>query len=88
MAQFFFIIFLIVDQDLGPINSIKRSVAISKGCRMSIFFYILVSLALNILGVITIVGLFVTVPVTMIGQAYIYRKFIQAPTLEVLAEQI
>jgi len=65
----------IVDAKAGVIDSIKQSVAITRGHRWQLFGLALMMVLLNILGAIVVgIGLLVTVPVTMLAHAYVYRK--------------
>ena len=67
--------FLIVDRQLGPIASLKESWAITKGVRLTLLgFYIVLGL-LNLAGLLALgIGLLVTMPVSSIACAYVYRK--------------
>jgi uncharacterized membrane protein len=67
--------YVIVDRGMGPIDALKRSMDLTRGVRMDIFLFALASLGLNLLGMIPcLLGLFVTVPMTMMAAAYIYRR--------------
>ena len=72
-----YVSYLIVDKDLGPVEAIKASWKITKGNAWNLFFFgILVGL-INILGVICLlVGLFVTIPLTLLASAFVYRKLL------------
>jgi uncharacterized membrane protein len=68
----------IVDQGLGPIEALQRSAALTQGVRMDLFLFGLVLLGLNILGAIAcLVGLLVTIPMSMMAGAYVYRRLDQ-----------
>jgi len=69
--------YLIVDKNLGPVEAIKKSWNMTRGNTWNLFFFgILVGL-INILGFIClIIGLFVTVPLTMLASVYVYRKLL------------
>ena len=72
---FGFYSFLIVDRGLGPIESLSRSAEITKGARMSLFLFGLLILGINFLGFLAlIIGLFVTVPISMIAWGYVFRQ--------------
>ena len=67
--------FVIVDRGLGPIESLSRSAEITKGARMSLFLFGLLILGINFLGFLAlIIGLFVTVPISMIAWGYVFRQ--------------
>ena len=73
-----FVPYLIVDRGLRPIRSLKESWRITDGNRWRIFLFWLALIGLNLLGVIAlVVGLFVTVPITLLALVHAYR-FLQA----------
>jgi len=75
--QFHFYDYFIVDKGVGPIEALKRSSAITKGVKWDLFSFILILGAINFLGALAFfVGLFITIPITMIAEAFIYRKLL------------
>jgi len=67
--------YLIIDKNLGPIAALKKSWKITKGVKWHLFLFALLLGLINILGVLMLgVGLFITIPTTMIASAYVYRK--------------
>jgi len=72
---FWLYVYAVVDRGMGPIESLQRSMELTRGVRMDIFLFMLASLGLNLLGMIPcFLGLFVTAPMTMMAAAYIYRR--------------
>lgn len=70
--------YAVVDEGRGPITSIKESARLTKGHRWKLLGFVLATLGINILGFIAlIVGLLVTMPVTLIATAYVYRSLQQ-----------
>jgi len=66
---------LIVDENLGVIDSLKRSWEITQGHEVKLFLVLLVFIGLILLGTICLgVGIFITIPICVIMQLYIYRK--------------
>lgn len=66
--------YLVVDKGLGPIQAMKESARITKGHRWQLFGFVLVLVGLNILGLLALfVGLLVTIPVTILAMAHVYR---------------
>lgn len=66
--------FLIVDKELGPIEAIQRSIHLTRGVGVDLFLFALSCVGINILGVIAFgVGLFVSLPVTALAAAHVYR---------------
>lgn len=67
--------YLIVDRGLGIIESLKRSAEITKGVRWQLLGFAIILWLLNLAGMMLLfVGLFVTVPITMVTAAYVFRK--------------
>jgi len=76
-VQFMFFGYFIVDKELGPIKALRRSSQITKGIRADLFVFTLVIYILNLVGEIAfLVGLFVTVPMTLVALARVYRKLL------------
>ena len=76
--------FVGADTDLGAVDCINRSIALTRGNSWQIFLYYLVCLVIISLGLLCLlIGVFVAGPITMIGAASIYRqlagKNIEAP---------
>jgi uncharacterized membrane protein len=69
-----FVGYIVIEEKLGPIDAIKRSMALTKGSRWKLFQLSLALLLLNILGLLALlVGLFVTIPVSFIAMVHAYR---------------
>lgn len=70
-----FTMFYVADMELGPIDAFKRSWETMKGHKMKLFLYGLVSFGIALLGYIAcLVGIFVAMPVIMLGMAIIYTR--------------
>lgn len=66
--------YLVIDRGLGPVEALKESRRITKGSRLKLFLLMLVIILLNIVGTIAfLVGLFVTVPVSLLALVHAYR---------------
>lgn len=71
---FMFTPYLIIEKGLAPFEAMKQSARITKGHRGKLFLLTSAVVFLNILGVIALfVGLLVTVPLSMLAAAHIYR---------------
>lgn len=67
--------YLIVDKGRGPVEAVKESWAMTKGHKWELALLALALLGLNILGLLVlVVGLLVTVPVSMLAVVHAYRK--------------
>jgi uncharacterized membrane protein len=73
--KYLYIVYLIVDKDSGPLEAMKQSARITGGVKWELFAFMLLLMVVNMAGALFfIIGLFVTIPVTMVAMAYIYRK--------------
>jgi uncharacterized membrane protein len=67
--------YLVIDKNMGPVESIRRSWAITRGQTWNLFILWLVLLGIILAGVLLLgVGLILAVPVTMVAAAFVYRK--------------
>ncbi len=75
--QFYFYDYLIIDRGLGPVDALKKSSEITKGVKWDLFVFVILLGIINLLGFIClVVGLFATIPTTMIAMAFVYRKLL------------
>ncbi|TET62772.1 MAG: hypothetical protein E3J47_03125 [Candidatus Stahlbacteria bacterium] len=83
--KFQFFGYCIVDQKLGPVEALKKSSKITYQVKWKLLGFGLVMVGINILGFLCLfVGLFATIPTTMIAFAYVYRKLLsQTETVQV-----
>ena len=73
--MFQFYAYLIVDEEMGPVESLKTSQLLTKGVRKRLFLFNLSIVGVNILGFLClIIGLFWTVPATYVAAAYVYNR--------------
>ncbi|MDO8618470.1 MAG: DUF975 family protein [Candidatus Daviesbacteria bacterium] len=67
--------YLIIDKNMGPIEALKKSWQITKGVKWQLFLLNILLVLINILGALAFgIGLFITIPTTMIACAKVYRK--------------
>lgn len=77
--RFAFFEYFIIDKKMGVIKSLKESWRATKGNFWGLFAFSVVSLTINILGAfVLLLGLFVTIPITMIAWVFIYRRLSEA----------
>lgn len=70
-----FFTYLLVEKGVGPIESLKKSWEKTKGNTWNLLLFWLLLAGINILGALALgIGLFATVPTTMVATAYVYRK--------------
>lgn len=74
-AQFSMAPYLVLDKKLNPIAALKESSRITKGNRWRLFLFNLLIILINIAGILVfIVGIFSTLPATMIAYASVYNQ--------------
>lgn len=69
-----FCFYFVVDKNLGPIEALQASAKITKGFKWDLLGLTAVAAVINFLGLIAlVVGLFVTLPVTWLAYAFVFR---------------
>lgn len=69
-----FATYLVVDRGLGPVAAVKESWRLTSGNRWRLFLFVLLIVLMNIGGLLlVVVGLLVTMPVSMIASVHAYR---------------
>lgn len=75
--QFSFFPYFIVEKGATPGEALKKSSALTKGVKWGLFLFYILIVLFNILGfVVFVVGLLVTIPVSLLAQALVYRKLL------------
>ena len=75
--KFYFFDYLIVDEGLGPVDALEKSSEITRGVKWDLFIFGILLCIINLMGFLClVVGLFVTIPVTMVAIAFAYRKLL------------
>jgi uncharacterized membrane protein len=75
--KFQFFDYLIIDKGLGPIDALEKSSEITRGVKWDLFIFGILLGIINLMGLLClVVGLFVTIPVTMVAIAFVYRKLL------------
>lgn len=73
--MFMFYGYVMIEKSLGPIEALKESKRLTQGVKMDLFFFSLLAIGLNILGLLAlVVGVFVTMIVTYLAIAHLYRQ--------------
>ena len=74
MLMFMFVMFIVIDRELGPVEAMKESARITRGYKWPLLGFVLVLALINVVGLLAlVVGLLVTVPVTSLAFAHAYR---------------
>ena len=75
--KFWFFDYFIIDKGMGPIEALEESYAITTGIKWNLFVFFLALIGINILGALAlVVGLFATIPTTIVAAAFVYRKLL------------
>ena len=70
-----FFTYYIVDKDAGVIDSIKMSWELTRNGVINLFLLGIVFFVINFIGAMLVIGLAVTLPITFLATALLYRKF-------------
>ena len=72
-----YVTYLIVDKNMSAVDAIYKSWSMTKGNSWNLFFFGILLFLINVLGALLfLVGLFVTVPLTMLATTHVYRKLL------------
>ena len=75
--KFQFVPYLVVDKNVGILEAFRMSSDMTDGKKWMLFEFGLLLLVINILGIIAlIIGTFVTIPLTMVAKAQMYRQLL------------
>lgn len=75
--RFQYVTYLIIDKNLSAVDAVKKSWNMTRGNTWNLFFFAILLFLANILGAMLILlGLFITIPLTMLATAFVYRKLL------------
>lgn len=75
--KYHFFAYFIIDEGVGPTEALKKSGEITYGVKWELLLLALAFLGINLLGLLAcFVGLFVSVPITIVATAYVYRRLL------------
>ena len=87
--KFWFFDYFVIDKRLGPIEALKRSYAITTGVKWNLFVFFLAVTGINLLGALALlVGLFATIPTTMVACAFVYRRLLAQTEIAPVSETL
>ena len=76
-TRFMFATYYVVDQKLGPVESIRASWRTTRGVVWKLVGLIFVLAFINMIGVLAfVVGVLVTIPISLVASAYVYRSLV------------
>ncbi len=82
MVKYQYVVYFIADKDTEIVEAFQRSSAITGGIKWELFVFLILLSLINTAGVICFfVGLIVTIPVTMVAMAYVFRR-LSGPSAE------
>jgi len=74
--------YCIVDQKLGPVQALKKSAQMTDTVKWQLLGFGFVMTGINILGFLCLfIGLFATIPTTLLAIAFVYRKLLSQTEL-------
>lgn len=69
--------YCIIDRGLGPVRAIKQSGLVTQGAKWNLWLFMILLVLLNIGGALLLgIGLFLTIPTTLVAQAFVYRTLL------------
>ena len=75
--RFYLFYYFIIDKGLGPIAALKESWRATRGVGWNLFAFLLLIGIINLLGALAfLIGLFLTIPITMVATVFVYRKLL------------
>jgi uncharacterized membrane protein len=85
--KFCFVDYFVIDKRLGPIEALKRSSAVTRGVKWDLFVFFLMLIGINLLGALCLlIGLFATIPTTMVARAFVYRRLLAQTEIAPVSE--
>ena len=73
--KFRYFSYFMVDRNMGPIDALKKSSKITEGIKWNLFLLGILLGLINLLGAVALgVGLLVTMPTTMMAEAWVFRR--------------
>ena len=78
--KYFFYLLFIVDKEVGIRRAFENSAEITQGAKLKLLLLLSVLSLINLGGALLLgVGLFLTIPATMLSLVYVYRKLFELP---------
>lgn len=75
MLKYQYVIYFIADRDTGIVEAFTRSSEITVGIKWELLVFLILLWLINVAGFLCFfVGLLVSIPVTMVAAAYVYRR--------------
>src|SRR5262249_10203656 len=72
--MFMFVGYLVIDRKMGPVEALRASKRITTGHKWDLLLLMFAVIGINILGILCLlVGLLVTIPITLLSMVHAYR---------------
>ncbi len=73
--RLWFFDYFLVDEECGAVESLKKSFGATKGNVLKLLLFLLIAGLVNLVGaLVLLVGLFVTIPLTILATAFVYKE--------------
>jgi|WetSurMetagenome_2_1015567.scaffolds.fasta_scaffold00657_17 uncharacterized membrane protein len=70
-----YFIYFIIEKNAGPIEALKMSAKLTNGAKSQLFVLAILLGLINFLGILCLfIGLFFTIPLSLVAKSYVYRK--------------
>ncbi len=77
--QFHYASYLVIDKNMRPIEALKESSRLTAGRKWSLFGFFIVLVLVNIAGaLLLLIGLLVTIPLSIIAGALVYKALLKS----------
>lgn len=88
-VKFGYYAYFIVDKNQGVIESLKSSSRITMGSKWNLFLFWMLLCVINILGLLCfVVGLIITLPLSLIAISYVYRRLLEHGDVDTVFGQV
>ncbi len=75
--------YLVIDKNKSVVDALNGSWEMTKGVKWNLFLFGILLFLINVLGfVLLLVGLLFTVPLTMVAEAFVFRKLLSQSSLK------
>jgi uncharacterized membrane protein len=73
--KFKYFMYFIIEKNAGPVEAMKMSAELTNGAKGQLFVLELLLCLINFLGILCLfIGVFFTIPLTLVVRSYVYRK--------------
>lgn len=74
-VKYHFVLYLVVDRGMGPVEALKKSGKITEGVKMKLLMLGIILTVFNMVGALFFgIGLLITIPISLVAVAHVYKK--------------